>query len=153
LAVAEIQARIETMYMDKLDGRISQDLFDRHVASMRREQEGLVNKIQSMEKTKPAPVDQAIDMLRLTSRASESFLLQPGAEQRRLLKVVVEKANWQDGALRTTLFEPFEILRHSNQESYRKEKENAGSGREMGIWLPERYIARNRISPPVEACL
>jgi len=26
----------------------------------------------------------------------------------------VEKAAWQDGALRTTLFEPFEILRHSN---------------------------------------
>ena len=37
---------------------------------------------------------------------------------------------------RTTLFEPFEILRHSNQESYRKEKENSGSGRELGIWLP-----------------
>jgi hypothetical protein len=53
-----------------------------------------------------------------------------------LLQVVVEKADWQDGALRTTLFEPFEILRHSNQESYRKEKENGGSGRDLGIWLP-----------------
>ena len=52
--------------------------------------------------------------------------------------MVVEKAAWQDGALRTTLFEPFEILRHSNQESYRKEKENGGSGRDLGIWLPER---------------
>jgi hypothetical protein len=51
------------------------------------------------------------------------------------LQVVVEKAAWQDGALRTTLFEPFEILRHSNQESYRKEKENGGSGRDMEVWL------------------
>jgi hypothetical protein len=34
------------------------------------------------------------------------------------------------------VFEPFEILRHSNQESYRKEKENGGSGRDLGIWLP-----------------
>jgi hypothetical protein len=75
-------------------------------------------------------------MLRLTSRASELFLQQSAAEQRRLLQVVVEKAAWQDGELRTSLFEPFEILRHSNQESYRKEKEKAGSGRELGIWLP-----------------
>jgi hypothetical protein len=40
------------------------------------------------------------------------------------------------GALQTVLFEPFEILRHSNQESYRNEKEKTGSGREIGIWLP-----------------
>jgi hypothetical protein len=49
---------------------------------------------------------------------------------------VVKKAAWKDGSLQTALFEPFEILRHSNRESYRKEKENAGSGREMRIWLP-----------------
>jgi hypothetical protein len=43
-------------------------------------------------------------------------------------------APWKDAALQTTLFEPFEILRHSNQESRRKENENAGSGRDSGIW-------------------
>jgi hypothetical protein len=48
---------------------------------------------------------------------------------------VVEKAAWKGGALETALFEPFEILRHSNQESSRNEKENVGSGRELGIWL------------------
>ena len=52
-----------------------------------------------------------------------------------MLQTVVEKAAWKDGALQTALFEPFEILRHSNRESYRKEKEKAGSGRELGIWL------------------
>jgi site-specific DNA recombinase len=78
--------------------------------------------------------EQAVETLRLTSRASELFLQQPAAEQRRLLQVVIEKAAWQDDALRTTLFEPFEILRHSNQESYRKEN-NGESGRDLGIWL------------------
>jgi hypothetical protein len=65
------------------------------------------------------------------------FLQQPAAEQRRLLHTVMEKATWKDRALQTALFEPFEILRRSNQESYRKEKEKekAGSGRELG-WLP-----------------
>jgi site-specific DNA recombinase len=131
----QIQARIETMYLDKLDGRITREFFDKHSAIWHREQDGLQRKIHDIRKATPAPIDQAVDMLRLTSRASELFLQQPAAEQRRLLQVVVDKSAWQDGALRTTLFEPFEILRHSNQESYRKEKENCGSGRDLEIWL------------------
>ena len=129
----QIEARIETMYMDKLDGRITQEFFDKQAATMRREQDGLLRKIQDIEKATPMPVDQAIDMLRLTSRASELFQQQPAAEQRRLLQTIVEKAAWKGGTLRTALFEPFEIFRHSNQESSRKE--NVGSGRELGIWL------------------
>ena len=127
----QIEARIETMYMDKLDGRITQDFFDKQAAMLRREQDSLLRKIQDTQKAAPAPVDQAIDMLRLTSRASELFLEQSAAEQRRLLQTVVEKATWKSGVLQTTLFEPFEILRHSNQQSYRKEKEKAGSGRDL----------------------
>jgi len=130
-----IEARIETMYMDKLDGRIAQEFFDRNSATWRGEQEALLQKMRSIQTAAPAPIDQAVDMLRLTSKASELFLQQPATEQRRLLQVVIEKAAWQDGALRTTLFEPFDILRHSNQESLRKEKENSGSGLDLEVWL------------------
>ncbi len=131
----QIQARLETMYLDKLDGRITQEFFDKQSAGWRFEQDGLQRKIQDVQKATPAPIEQAVDVLRLTSRASELFLQQPAAEQRRLLQVVVKKAAWQDGTLRTTLFEPFEILRHSNQESSRKDKENGGSGRDLAVWL------------------
>jgi site-specific DNA recombinase len=131
----QIEARIGTMYMDKLDGRITQEFFDRHAATLRREQDGLLCKMQGIQTAAPTPVDQAIDMLRLTSRASELFLRQPASEQRRLLQTVVQRAAWKDRALQTALFEPFEVLRRSNQESHRKEKEKAGSGRELEIWL------------------
>ena len=53
----------------------------------------------------------------MTNRPNWFSLQQPAVEQRRLLQVVIEKAAWQDGALRTILFEPFEILRHSSLES------------------------------------
>jgi hypothetical protein len=132
----QIEARIEIMYQDRLDGRITQEFFDKQAGILRKEQDGVLRKIQDIQKATLAPVDQAIDMLRLTSRASEMFLQQSAGEQRRLLHTVVEKATWKDGALQTALFEPFQILRHSNQESYRKEKEKAGSGRDLGIWLP-----------------
>jgi hypothetical protein len=112
----QIQTRIETMYLDKLEGRITQEFFDKQSSTWRGEQDGLLRKIQNIQKATPAPIDQAVDMLRLASRASELFLQQPAAEQRRLLQVVVGKAAWRSGALQTTLFAPFEILRHSNQE-------------------------------------
>jgi len=38
-----------------------------------------------------------------------------------------------DRGLRTTRFETFEILWRSNRESYRKEKEIAGSGRDLQV--------------------
>src|SRR5262249_40281033 len=40
----QIDARIETMYMDKLDGRINQQLYDKQAAKMRGEQDGLLRK-------------------------------------------------------------------------------------------------------------
>jgi site-specific DNA recombinase len=132
----QIEARIETMYMDKLDGRITQEFFDQLAAKLRREQDGLQRRIQDIQKATPAPVDQAIDTLRLTSRASKLFLQQPAIEQRRLLQTVVEKAAWKNGVLQAALFEPFDILRRSNQESLRREREKAGSGCEKKFGSP-----------------
>ncbi len=131
----QIETRVGTMYIDKLDGRITQEFFDKHSAAFRLEQNGLLRKIQEVERATPAPMDQAIDLLQLLSRASQLFLEQPADEQRRLISIVVEEASWKDRALRPTLFEPFEIMRHSNRESRRKENQNAGSGLDSGIWL------------------
>jgi len=131
----QVKARIETMYLDKLDGRITQEFFDRQASAWRTEQDTIMRQIHVIQSSAPAPVEQAIDMMRLTSRAAELFLQQTPGGQRRLLQVVIKNAVWREGELRTTLFEPFDILRHSNQESARKEKENGGSGRQLGIWL------------------
>ena len=135
-ACERLRIRIETMYLDKLDGRITGQFFDQRCAEWRREQSSLMSKILDIQKAAPAPIEQAIDTLRLTSQACELFQQQPASEQRRLLQVLIQRAAWQDGALHTTLFEPFEILRHSNQASISKEKEIGGSGSDFGIWLP-----------------
>jgi len=61
------KARIETMYLDKLDGCITQEFFDKHSATWRREQDVLLREIQEIQKATPTPLDQAVDTLRLTS--------------------------------------------------------------------------------------
>ena len=130
-----LRLRIETMYADKLDGRISGEFFDQCSATWRAEQDAIVRKINDIRGSAPAPVEMAVDALRLTSRACELFEQQTSSEQRRLLHLLVKNASWQDGKLRTTLFEPFAILRHSNLESSRKDKELSGSGCDFAIWL------------------
>jgi DNA invertase Pin-like site-specific DNA recombinase len=134
-AYDRLKVRIETMYLDKLEGRITGEFFDQRSAEWRREQDGLLGKIQEIRKAAPAPIEQVIDAMRLTSQACQMFQQQPATEQRRLLQVLIQRAAWKDGELHTNLFEPFEILRHSNQESNRKEKELSGTGRDFGIWL------------------
>lgn len=130
-----LNVRIETMYQDKLDGRITGEFFDQRAAAWRREQEAIIRKINDIRTAAPALVEEAVDALCLTSRACELFEQQSSSEQRRLLQVLIKNAAWQNGKLRTTLFEPFEVLRHSNLESSRKEKEISGSGRNSEIWL------------------
>lgn len=133
-----IQTRIETMYVDKLDGRVTQQFYDLQAAGWRSEQDIVLSKIQERQRSMPAPVDQAIHLVNLTSNACQSFLQQPAEEQRRLLQVLIQKSSWQDGTLHTTLFEPFEFLRRSNRESYTKESHIAGSGPDLENWLPGR---------------
>ena len=86
------------MYMDKLDGRITQDFFDKHSATLRLQQNSLLRKIQEVERATPASMDQAIDLLQLMSRAAELFLEQPAPEQRRLLSVVIQRLEAKYGA-------------------------------------------------------
>jgi site-specific DNA recombinase len=139
----QLAARIDMMYTDKLDGRITPESFDQRAAAARAEQEGIQRKILDLQKSAPAPVEEAIDIMGSISQAAGLFLEQTGAEQRRLLQVIMERAAWKGNMLETTLFEPFEIMRHSNRESRRKENKISGSGRDMEVWLPKTDIYPN----------
>ena len=69
----QIQARTETMYLDKLEGRINQEFFDKQAARWRDEQDALLRKIRDIQDAAPTPVDQAIDMMGLMSQHSNYF--------------------------------------------------------------------------------
>ena len=83
------QNRLRTETTSSTPGRVTQEFFDKQAATRRLDQEGLLRKIHDIENAPPAPVD--------------LFIQQPAAEQRRLFQLVVEKAAWKDGALRTAL--------------------------------------------------
>ena len=140
-----LEARVEVLYNDRLDGRINASFYDAKAAEIRVQQQAILRKMEQIQSGTPAPIEAALDLIRLTSCAAILFREQSGKEQRRLLSTVMKTASWQAGALRLEFEEPFETLRGSNRASTRKEMQKAGSGCDSGIWLRTKY--RRTLSP------
>jgi DNA invertase Pin-like site-specific DNA recombinase len=131
-----VQTKLEAIYEDRLEGRISKDIYDRKAHDLRTQSLELLGRINEMRVSAPASVEDAIDLMDLTSRAADLFLTQPDAEKQRFLKLVLKSATWQDGTLRSEFENPFECLRRSNQLSRTKHQGNGAAVAAIEDWLP-----------------
>ena len=133
-----VQAKLEAIYEDRLESRISKELYDRKSHDLRTQSLEILNRMNQMRISAPAPIQDAIDLMDLTSRAAELFLMQPTPEKQRFLKLVMKSATWQDGRLCTEFENPFESLRRSNQLRKTKQTANGTATSEIEDWLPNR---------------
>ncbi len=129
-----LNARIETMYLDKLDGRISAAFYDEKAAAWRSQQAELQRKITDL-RTAGSGFKEAIHQIELTSTACARFPLQPPEEQRRLLCLLLDCASWRNGQLETTFRQPFAALRVSNSASFTKDGNNRTERPKIEDWL------------------
>ena len=97
-----LQNRIDVMYIDKLDGRIDTDFFDRKAAEWREEQRKCLELIQEHQDANQTYLDEGIRLLELAQTASMLFRRQSSAEKRRLLGFVLSNCTWKDGELTAT---------------------------------------------------
>ena len=130
-----LNTRIEAMYLDKLDGRITTAFYDEKATQWRQEQTALRRRINEL-RTTTQNYNDAIHAIEATSKLSKAFPTQTPPEQQRLLKTLVEKATWKDGELETTLRNPFQKLRLSNHATNTKHEGNGTPGQQMENWLP-----------------
>jgi hypothetical protein len=124
------------MYLDKLDGRITASFYDEKAAAWRQEQTALARRINEL-RTTSQNYNTAINSIETTSTLCKTFPAQPPAEQRRLLKLLIETATWKRGELETTLRPPFQKVRVSNHATTTKHGNKGNPGREMQDWLPK----------------
>ena len=85
-----LEARIDILYTDRLDGRISPTFYDVKAVEIRAQQQTVLRKIERIRSTAPAPVEAALDLMQLTGRAAALFRQQNGHDQRRLLQTLVK---------------------------------------------------------------
>jgi hypothetical protein len=99
-AYATIQKRIDAMYLDKLDGRISAIFFDQKSAEWRGEQDRIWRAIEEHQAANKSYVEAGVQLIDLAGRAHELFRRQQAREKRGLLNFVASNCTWKGGKAR-----------------------------------------------------
>ncbi len=113
-----LEARLDLLYEDRLEGRIDTATYDKKASGIREQLEQIRRRIRNTNLIPFPAISEAVDLMALTSRAADLFLEQDGAEQRKLLRLVLQEASWKGGELRMCLREPIENLALSNRASH-----------------------------------
>ena len=105
-----LQNRLETLYEDKLDGRIEVAFFDRKSREWRAEQSRMLQLIEDHQKADQSYMDEGVRILELAKRAGDLFDTQAPSEKRRLLNCVLAASSWKNGTLAAEFRQPFDML-------------------------------------------
>ncbi len=118
-----LQDRIDAMYMDKLDGRIDAEFFDRKVTSRG---ERIMRDIEAHRSADQSYIEEGIELLELAHSAHRQVENQPATEKRKLLDFVLSNCPWEDAELRATYRQPFDFIAAAAQAD-RQSKSEGGS--------------------------
>ena len=106
---ARLQHRLDQMYVDKLDGNISQDLHDQKSTEWQNEQTTILRKHEKHQNADTSYIDEGIGILELSNRAWELYKKQEMAEERRLLDYAFSNSTWAGGKLTPNYRKPFDL--------------------------------------------
>jgi hypothetical protein len=105
-----LQDRINTMYVDKLDGVVDTAFFEKMSNEWRDEQNRCPREIERHQQADQSYMDEGVQLLELARNAQKLFEQQEPREKRRLLNFVISNCTWEDGGVVTTFGQPFDLL-------------------------------------------
>jgi hypothetical protein len=99
-----IQDRIDAMYMDKLDGRIDNDFFDRKAGEFRSAQSRIMRDVEAHRTATTATSKTASSCWSWRTGRTRCSIL--SHEKRKLLDFVLSNSRWKDGRRKLTIGNP-----------------------------------------------
>ena len=105
-----LQRRIDIMYADRLDGRVSVEFFDEKSEQYRAEQRRLKQTIDEHELANQSYMEEGIALLELASQAGKCFKDRSVTEKRRLLNLVLSNSTWANDELTVEFRQPFDTI-------------------------------------------
>jgi hypothetical protein len=142
----QFQRRIEAMYEDKLDGRVTAAFFDQKAQEWRAEQDRLLEAMQEHQNAEQSYLTDGVQLLELSRRAHELFLKQPASSKRQLLDFVLWNSTWKDGQFTANLRKPFDAIAVATAADAAKTAAEGSSSDRVENWLPVRDPLRNVLS-------
>lgn len=106
----KLQNRIHQIYIDKLDGHITDEFYKEKVDDWRSEQDGIKSAIARHENADSNYLAHGIHILELSNKAYDLYLRQIPSEKARLLHYLLSNCTIIDGSLCPTYRKPFDLL-------------------------------------------
>ena len=129
--------RINAMYVDKLDGKIGGDFYDKFAGEWREEQFRLQREIDRHEAAEQSYMDEGVQILELASNAQKLFENQEPRQKRRLLNFLLSNCSWEDGEVVATFRQPFDLLAETNAIAADHMVAATAKSVKTEIWLPD----------------
>ena len=131
-----LERRIDRMYDDKLDGKITDEYFAKRSAEARTDQTRIQRDLEKHQHASEAYVEDGIRILELAKGAYEQFIQQSPGEKRRLLQYLVSNCTWKDGTLEVEYGQPFDTLAVA-AERHREQKAAGTLSSDLSVnWRP-----------------
>jgi site-specific DNA recombinase len=94
LRLAQVRGRIERAYVDKLDGKISEEFWEKRSADWSHEEQQIVMAMEGLKQQSPERIIDGVRILELANKAYFLYLKQPPAEKAKLLRIVLSNCKW-----------------------------------------------------------
>ena len=105
-----LQKRIDRMYVDKLDGRISLEFYQEHLDKWRAEQDRILEKTKTHQNANVNYLERGQNILELANKGYPLYLRQAPEEKRKLLGYILLNCTLVNGTLCPTYRKPFDIF-------------------------------------------
>jgi site-specific DNA recombinase len=130
-----LQARIDAMYVDKLDGVVDTVFFEKMSNQWNEEQNRCQREIDWHQSAHKSYMGEGIQILELAQNAQKLFERQQPRQKRRLLNFVLSNCTWEDGEVVATFRQPFDLLAETTANAMRSAADNRVNSAKSEIWL------------------
>jgi len=138
--LAGVRSRMDQAYLDKLEGKISEEFWQRKTTEWQQEEQQILLALQGMEQVSPDRALTASRILELANKAHSLYVTQKPSEQAKLLKIALLNCSIDAVTLYPTYRKPFELI-------FRAAKTKDWSGREdLNLRPPGPELRQNTLS-------
>jgi hypothetical protein len=141
--LGRLRHRLNVLYEDRLDGRITKALYDEKSKTTQEQVATVERKLVEARSSELPPLTTALDVLRLTSNACNAFRVQPEPEQRKLL-TMMQEAQWKDRRLQTLCSNHLNFCGARTGRTSMKSMGTVGQKGIVKFGSPRRTLIRNR---------
>jgi site-specific DNA recombinase len=123
--IASLRQRLDQAYIDKLDGKISEEFWSRKASEWQAEEQQVQMALQGLNQVGPDRMLDGIRILELANNAYFLYLKQTPAEKAKLLRMVLSNCSVDATSIYHTYRKPFDLIfQRAKNEEWRARRES-----------------------------